>query len=83
LPGAGFLDEDLGSKPAYEVLGKLINEEWRTPDMQLTTDRNGTIQFRGFHGKYRLEATSPDGTAKRYEIHLTREGAGEWVLEAE
>jgi GH35 family endo-1,4-beta-xylanase len=83
LPGAGFLDEDLGSKPAYEVLKKLITEEWRTRDMQLRTDRNGTIRFRGFHGKYRLVATSPDGTSKRHEIHLTREGATEWVLERE
>jgi len=80
LPGAGFLDEDLGSKPAYEVLKKLIKEEWITPDMQLTADSEGTIRFRGFHGKYRLVATSPDGTTKRYEIHVTPERENEIML---
>jgi endo-1,4-beta-xylanase len=81
LPGAGFLDEELGPKPAYEVLKKLITEEWRTPTFSVSTGRDGTVSFRGFHGKYHLVATLPDGSTRGFEIHLTDQGPTEWDLE--
>lgn len=83
LPGAGFLDESLGTKPAYDVLHRLIKEEWTTPPLEATTDLDGTIQFRGFHGKYRLVATLPSGTTRQFEIHLSSDGPHDWRLEIE
>jgi endo-1,4-beta-xylanase len=81
LPGGGFLDENLGPKPSYEVLKRLIKEEWMTPVLHLTTDSDGTIRFRGFHGKYRLVATTPEGSTRRFEFHLSGEGPNEWSME--
>ena len=71
LPGAGFLDEELGSKPAYEVLKRLIKEEWMTPPLQQISEADGTIHFRGFHGKYLLVATLADGSTRRLNFQLT------------
>ena len=51
----GLLRFDLSPKPAYERLCKLINEEWRTR-LDLTTDENGYVRFRGFYGEYQIEA---------------------------
>jgi GH35 family endo-1,4-beta-xylanase len=83
LPGGGFLDEELNSKPAYEVLKKLIKEEWMTPRFQTNTDRDGTLQFRGFHGKYLLVATMPDGSTRRMNFHLSDKGPNEVTLKIE
>ncbi len=83
LPGGGFLDESLGAKPAYEVLRRLIKEEWTTPPLSETTGRDGTLQFRGFHGKYNLVATLPSGTTRQFEIHLSADGPREWNLSIE
>ena len=80
LPGGGFLNEELGSKPAYEVLKKLIREEWMTPPFQTTTGVDGTIRFEGFHGKYRLVVSSPEGSTRRFDFHLSGEGPNEVTL---
>jgi endo-1,4-beta-xylanase len=61
---AGLLGKDMSPKPAYNVLKKLITEDWRTK-MNLTTDRSGTAEFRGFYGRYELTITMPDGRKKR------------------
>ncbi len=47
--------------------------------MQLVTDVDGTISFRGFHGKYRLEAATPEGGTRRYDIHIGPEGQNDWT----
>lgn len=49
----GLLDSAMNPKPAYEVLDRLINYEWRT-NLTLTTDANGKVKFRGFHGTYSI-----------------------------
>ncbi len=49
----GLCRFDTSEKPAYEVLKRLINEEWRT---NITVTANGdTAAFRGFYGDYRLK----------------------------
>lgn len=49
----GLLRYDLGEKPAYKTLDRLINREWRT-DTTVTTDENGCATLCGFYGDYEL-----------------------------
>ena len=66
----GLLDENMTPKPSFEVLDQLINHDWKTRTT-LTTDENGTVRFRGFHGRYRITIGSPDIEATR-ELHVSR-----------
>ena len=52
----GLLDPDFSPKPAYQVLDKLLNEEWKTR-LTAKTDRQGSLAFRGFYGEYLVRAT--------------------------
>lgn len=61
---AGLLRKDMSPKPAYNVLKKLIREDWWT-ETSLTTDASGTATFRGFYGEYELMITTPDGGQRR------------------
>ncbi len=51
---SGFLRKDGSVKPAYEMLRKLIHEEWKT-DMTLTTDENGVATADAFRGRYEID----------------------------
>ena len=64
----GLIDEEMNPKPAYLALDKLINHEWKTNE-SLTTDSNGDIRFRGFHGKYLIKVTS-GGVSKEFKFDL-------------
>ncbi|WP_052712294.1 endo-1,4-beta-xylanase [Domibacillus indicus] len=50
---AGFIRKDNSSKPAYEVLKKLIKDDWCT-NITSKTDDNGMVAFEGFLGDYDL-----------------------------
>ena len=50
---SGLFTRDMKPKPAYFALDELINKEWKT-NVNVKTDQNGNISFRGFRGKYRL-----------------------------
>ncbi|WP_138419640.1 endo-1,4-beta-xylanase [Aquibacillus sediminis] len=50
---AGFLREDNSPKPAYDVLNKLINDDWNTT-ITCQTDADGMVTFDGFLGEYEL-----------------------------
>jgi hypothetical protein len=52
LPG-GLIRSDLSPKPAYLRLLSLIKGHWWT-DERLTTDLNGEVTVRAFHGEYRI-----------------------------
>lgn len=56
LSEGGLLDEKGNPLPAYERLRRLIHEEWKTKHSG-TTDKNGSVRFRGFFGRYQVEAT--------------------------
>ena len=66
---AGLVRKDLSPKPAYLVLDRLINKEWRT-SLEGKTDSKGSYSFRGFHGKYRVTVTI-SGVSKTMEMHLS------------
>jgi len=51
LKGGGLLREDLSPKPAYNVLKRLIQEQWTTQQHDIT-DPEGACSFRGFFGTY-------------------------------
>ena len=48
----GFLRHDLSEKPVYQMLKKLIHEQWHTETAVKAV--NGTAKFRGFYGDYDL-----------------------------
>ena len=60
----GLLRFDMSPKPAYEVLRRLIREEWHT-EGEVTTDSAGKASFRGFGGDYELEITANGRTVKQ------------------
>ncbi len=49
----GLLHHDFSKKPAYDVLDRLINEEWHTEE-SLVCDADGIAHFRGFYGDYEI-----------------------------
>lgn len=61
----GLWHHDLTPKKAALMLKKLFNEIWHT-DLELTTDDNGYVEFRGFFGDYSVEA---DEVAFEIGIH--------------
>ncbi len=77
LPGGGLLDEDYSPKPVYEMLDKLINEEWHT-DMKGGLNNKGSLSFRGFFGDYHIKLTTPDGKTHTYNVSLRKDEANEW-----
>jgi GH35 family endo-1,4-beta-xylanase len=48
----GLLRKDMTPKPAYEILRRLIRDEWWTKDLRLTADKTATVRFRAFLGRY-------------------------------
>ncbi len=64
----GLLDEKMNPKPAYTELDRLINHEWRSNET-VTSDSNGEIRFRGFHGKYTVRVLA-DGLCQDFTFTL-------------
>lgn len=58
---AGLVRADLSPKPVYERLMSLIRGKWWTRD-QKQSAANGTADFRGFVGKYRVTASTLTAT---------------------
>jgi GH35 family endo-1,4-beta-xylanase len=71
---AGLVRKDMSPKPVYLVLDRLINKEWHT-SAEGRTGSDGIYSFRGFHGKYRITATAPNGDSKTVELHLEEDGS--------
>jgi endo-1,4-beta-xylanase len=51
----GLLREDMSPKPSYDRLHALIKGKWNT-DLDVKSDAEGEVRFRGFYGAYRLSA---------------------------
>ncbi len=68
--GGGLLYHDLTPKPAFEVLNRLINEQWHTEGEFETLPGTNCARFKGFKGLYDLEI---EYNGKRYvkEIHIS------------
>ncbi len=76
---SGIYDKEMNYKPVYHVLDKLINEEWRTR-LRLTTDKSGTVTFRGFKGRYSVKWTDKDKKQRVAEFEI-KDGANSYVLQ--
>jgi endo-1,4-beta-xylanase len=60
----------MSPKPAYELLLKLVRQQWWTK-LASTTDAQGRAPWRGFYGRYRLSAETSGGRAIA-EVRLQR-----------
>ena len=67
--GGGLMRFDMTEKPAYKVLDRLINKEWKTELEVKVTDNE--YKFRGFYGDYEIIVKDESGErvidAKLYE----------------
>ena len=67
--GGGLMRFDTSEKPAYKVLDRLINKEWKTELEVKVTDNE--YKFRGFYGDYEIVVKDESGErvidAKLYE----------------
>ncbi len=61
----GLWHHDLTPKKSADRLWELFNKKWHT-DLELTTDENGYVEFRGFYGDYIAEI---DGAGANFGIH--------------
>ncbi|MCY2992760.1 MAG: endo-1,4-beta-xylanase [Planctomycetota bacterium] len=68
----GLVDGELKPKAAYQALDQLINQQWKT-HVATQTDANGQARFRGFFGKYQVQAASGN-TTQQLEINHSRTG---------
>ena len=59
---SGLFSRDMEPKPAYFALDDLINREWKT-NTCVKAGKDGSIEFRGFRGTYRLSWRGGDGAA--------------------
>ncbi|WP_020601296.1 endo-1,4-beta-xylanase [Spirosoma panaciterrae] len=73
----GLLNRDFTKKPAYDVLDRLINKEWRT---NLTASpQNNSVSYRGFYGTYKL-ITQRNGKKYEKEVQFPKSGARTQVV---
>ncbi len=66
---SGLFDVNMMPKPSYEVLNRLINEEWTTR-LTTTVDAEHKVSFRGFRGEYKITYTNRKGEAKTINYKL-------------
>jgi endo-1,4-beta-xylanase len=78
IAGGGLTDNDFNPKPAYEALDQLINHDWTTR-LEMTSNAEGRVEFRGFHGRYEVEVTASGKTAK-FELISGSEGPAKETL---
>jgi len=81
LKGGGLLRNDLGPKPAYDSLWRLIQREWKTR-VEGRTDGTGAYTFRGFQGHYRVHVEF-GGKKADAECHLGKDGPNAWTVRLE
>jgi endo-1,4-beta-xylanase len=79
-PGGGLIDEEYRPKPAYEKIRSLIKEEWMTKTTG-QTDEDGSLDFRGFYGAYKITLKTEEGGVYTFNIHLKRREANRWEFQ--
>ena len=70
----GLWHHDLTPKKSAIMLKKLFGEIWHT-DLELTTDKNGYVEFRGFFGEYNAETDGED-----FEIAIHKNESSSYEL---
>ncbi len=73
---SGLLDRNLQPKPAYQTLHDLIKTQWRTA-LRASTNAQGLVNFRGFHGHYRARVQQGTSTV---EFDLLPQGSNAATL---
>lgn len=74
----GLLRFDGSEKPAYQVIKKLFNEEWRT-NLDTFGNDDGIAGFHGFYGEYELEVRS-NGKSVTRSITFSKKGFPEFEI---
>ena len=52
-----------------------------TKGLTLTTNSDGAANFRGFHGRYDVRVTLPDGRRETLTLHLRGNEENRWVFQ--
>lgn len=73
----GLFHHDLTPKKSAIMLKKLFDEIWHT-DLELTTDKDGYIDFRGFFGEYIAET---DDAGFEFGLHKAEDNCYEIVIQ--
>ena len=79
-PGGGLIDEDYRPKPAYRKVRQLIKEEWMTKTTG-RTEGDGSIDFRGFCGNYKITLKTKDGGVHTFNIHVSAKEGNKWKFQ--
>ena len=66
---SGLFSRDMEPKPVYFVLDDLINREWKTRTC-VKAGKDGSVEFRGFRGTYKLSWKDKDGKEHSAEAEL-------------
>jgi endo-1,4-beta-xylanase len=69
----GLTDENIKPKLAYRALDQLINHDWKT-NLETRSDEDGKVNFRGFHGGYKVTVTA-DGQTREFFIQVKSDGS--------
>jgi len=80
LRDGGLIDEEYRPKMVYNMLDRLINVEWKTPELSRKTDLRGEITFRGFYGTYDVIVTDARNRIFTYHIHLANNEQNNWIF---
>ncbi len=67
---SGLFSRDMAPKTAYFALERLINHDWRTNDA-VKAGKDGSVEFRGFRGRYKLSWTDASGEVKSEIVKLS------------
>ena len=68
-PG-GLVRRDLTPKPSYDVIRKLIHEEWDSTT-SMRTDHRGEVAARVFAGAYEITVNGAGGSAQHVTVDVT------------
>lgn len=80
IQGAGLVDAEYRPKPAFNVLKKLIKQEWLTQPFNAVTDAAGGVNFRGFYGQYEVSLRQAGRQHLCHRFHLSKHAENTWAL---
>lgn len=66
---SGLFSRNMEPKPAYHALNNLINNEWKTRTT-VQAGKDGSIEFRGFRGAYRLSWKDAKGKIQTHSLNV-------------
>jgi GH35 family endo-1,4-beta-xylanase len=81
LKGGGLVDDEYNPKPVFNLLERLIRNEWMTKEIKLCTDKKGSIAFRGFFGEYEITVREKSGKTTIFRQHLKKGVENQWVIQ--